>query len=199
MGCQMSIPQPHRTPETEKRTRFSLRERVRKRLEEQRDKQRATRASNLDEGLRQLNQRLGFTRSQRTDHDVAGAVKVGPTQAQARSLYYSSDLDGYAEPGEVVWVTVPSTPPQHRSMLVVGRNRHDVVGLLISSNPEHAGEENWLAIGKGEWDATTDQCWLRLDKALSVPETDITRRGILFPRRRFEVVAGRLRSGFHWS
>ncbi|MHA2789536.1 type II toxin-antitoxin system PemK/MazF family toxin [Corynebacterium sp. S7] len=157
----------------------------------------ARKLTSLDKGLSQLNQRLGNTTDKHT-HRVAEALQVDPTEHLARSIYYSSDLDGYAEPGEVVWVTVPSTPPQERSMLVIGRNMQNVLGLLISSHEGHANKSEWLEIGNGEWDTSATQCWLRLDKTIVVPETQVSRRGILFPRSRFELVANRLRATFRW-
>lgn len=152
----------------------------------------------LDKSLSQLNQRLGITSSQHT-HRTAASLHVDATDQLARSIFYSSDLDGYAEPGEVVWVTVPTSPPQERSMLVIGRNLHNVLGLLISSHRGQTNESHWIEIGNGEWDTSADQCWLRLDKTIVVPETQVSRRGILFPRPRFEVVANRLRNSFSWA
>lgn len=90
-------------------------------------------------------------------------------------------MDGQAEPGEIVWVTVPSDPPQERSLVVIGREHHDVLGLLISPREKHRHEDHWLGIGSGEWDDTGDPCWVRLDKTLMVPETEVHRRGTYIP------------------
>ena len=103
------------------------------------------------------------------------------------------DMDGGAEPGEVVWVTVPSQPPRERSMLVVGREYRDVLGLLISPEEQHADDDRWFEIGPGDWDASGSPCWVRLDKTLVVPEADVHRRGTTVPQRRFERVANTLR------
>ncbi|WP_018296423.1 type II toxin-antitoxin system PemK/MazF family toxin [Corynebacterium lubricantis] len=178
--------------------RVSQRRAARKERAEERANARANKLTALDQGLTQLNQRLGITATKQT-HSVAAALQVDPTEHLARSIYYSPDLDGYAEPGEVVWVTVPSSPPQERSMLVIGRNMQNVLGLLISSHKGHANKSEWLEIGNGEWDTNAEQCWLRLDKTIVVPETQVSRRGILFPRSRFEVVANRLRATFRWA
>ncbi|WP_257160311.1 type II toxin-antitoxin system PemK/MazF family toxin [Corynebacterium cystitidis] len=177
-------------------SRFFLRRKERRRRA--RERKAATETDDLDLGLAKLNQRLGGNNTDSRPR-VARSLRVEPTARLARSIYYSSDLDGHAEPGEVVWVTVPSRPPQERSMLVIGRQQHKVLGLLISSNSQHSADSSWLEIGSGEWGGDGARCWLRLDKTMIVPEIEVSRRGILFPQRRFNVVANRLRSMFNWA
>ncbi|MCT1683336.1 type II toxin-antitoxin system PemK/MazF family toxin [Corynebacterium appendicis] len=151
----------------------------------------------LDQGLKILNERMGNspTRVRRRP----ARTRVVPTRDISRSIFYAPDMDGQAEPGEVVWFNVPTTPLKERSMLVVGRDRHEVLGLLISANEDHADDSDWVAIGCGEWKATGEPCWVRMDKTLFVPETDLRRRGALFPARRFEHIADHLRKHFDWA
>lgn len=156
------------------------------------------RAASLDEGLALLNERLASPAAQRRSK-LAARVHIQPTAKISRNIYYAPDMDGNTEPGEVVWVTVPSQPPSERSMLVVGRDNHEVLGLLISPQQQHADDARWLGIGAGEWDPSGEPCWVRLDKTLCVPETDVHRRGTTVPRLRFERVANRLRDHFDWS
>lgn len=156
------------------------------------------RVGSLDQGLALLNERLG-TRNPAHEPRTATYVTVRPTAHLPRNIYYAPDMDGNAEPGEVVWVTVPSHPPRQRSMLVVGRERGEVLGLLISSEAEHASDERWLGIGAGEWNASGKPCWVRLDKTMIVPESDLHRSGTIIPQRRFERVANRLRDRFDWE
>lgn len=155
-------------------------------------------ASALDQGLDLLNERLGNTAY--TENELPAArVEVIPTATISRNIYYAPDMDGQAEPGEVVWFNPSTDPPQERSMLVVGRNRHDVLGLLISGEENHTDDDDWLTIGSGEWQTSGEPCWVRLDKVLSIPEEDVRRRGTLFPPRRFERIADTLRRRFDWS
>ena len=53
-------------------------------------------------------------------------------------LEYSPELDGRADPGEVVWTWVPyeEDPRQgkDRPVLVVGRRGRTMLGLMLSSN-----------------------------------------------------------------
>lgn len=153
--------------------------------------------SPLDQGLRLLNERLGNGPTHRQRR--AARTRVIPTGDIPRAIFYAPDMDGQAEPGEVVWFNVPTTPMRERSMLVVGRERQDVLGLLISSDEIHADDDDWLPIGSGEWKPSGDPCWIRLDKTLSIPETDLRRRGALFPARRFERIADHLRKRFDWA
>ena len=161
------------------------------------------RRASLEEGLALLNERLGLTPGTKT-RTTATRIDVQPTEQHARNLYYGPDMDGNAEPGEVVWALVPSTPPEERAMLVVGRDHHDVLALLIHcgeepvSDPASATEE-WLGIGTGDWDASGQPGWLRLDLLLVVPEASIHRRGATLPARRFDRVANRLRDTYHWT
>lgn len=161
----------------------------------------------LETGLSRLNDRLGLglSDSEGTGPSMpraATALHVENTKDAARSIFYAPDMDGQAEPGEVVWIWTPSDDPtsplRERAILVVGRTRHTILGLLISPNPEHDGEDSWLDIGAGEWDSSGRQCWIRLDKVLEVSELGIRRQGAVLPRRRFERVANKLRQSYSW-
>ena len=151
----------------------------------------------LDQGLTMLNERL--TNQIQKRRSRAPRLTVRPTRSIARNIYYAPDMDGAAEPGEVVWVTVPSQPPKQRSMLVVGREHHDVLGLLISPDTEHEHDERWFEIGPGDWESSGKPCWVRVDKTLVVAESEVHRRGTSVPPRRFQRVANTLRERFDWS
>lgn len=161
--------------------------------------------SHLDTGLARINERLGLQTTYEPDVVRANAarIRVEATDRIPRNIYYAPDMDGQAEPGEVVWVWAPSdgldNPPRERALLVVGRNRHTILGLLISPNPQHDDNDSWLDIGAGEWDASGRQCWIRIDRVLEVSELGTRRQGVLFPPRRFERIANRLRTNFNWG
>lgn len=134
---------------------------------------------------------------------VQTEINVLPTESMARALFYAPDMDGQADPGEVVWIWAPSdgpgSPPRERAMVVVGRTRNTILGLLISSNPEHRGDDDWIDIGAGGWDTRGRQSWVRLDRILEVSELGIRRQGVVIPRGRFERIANRLRNEFSWA
>ena len=130
-----------------------------------------------------------------TNHSV-------PTAERARTLVYAPDLDGRADPGEVVWTWVvyedDPTRGKDRPVLVVGRDRHTLLGLMLSSQ-EHRDEPDWISIGSGSWDYEARPSWVRLDRVLDVPEESIRREGAILEREKFEVVAARLRAEYSWS
>lgn len=128
--------------------------------------------------------------------------RTSPTAHRARRVEYSPDLDGRADPGEIVWtwVTYEEDPSQgkDRPVLVVGRDRNTLLGLMLSSNSDRDDDPNWLALGAGAWDADNRPSWVRLDRVLDVPEAGIRREGAVLDRARFETVAARLRADYSW-
>ncbi|ANE04572.1 type II toxin-antitoxin system PemK/MazF family toxin [Corynebacterium crudilactis] len=129
-------------------------------------------------------------------------ISVVPTESMARLIFYAPDMDGQADPGEVVWIWAPADgpqqPPRERAIVVVGRNRNAILGLLISCNPAHRTDDDWIDIGSGSWDPRGRQSWVRLDRILEVSELGITRQGTVIPQGRFERIANRLRNDFGW-
>ena len=67
-----------------------------------------------------------------------------PTAHRARKVVYAPDLDGRADPGEIVWTWVvyeedPSRG-KDRPVLVVGRDRSVLLGLMLSSQQRHSAD-----------------------------------------------------------
>jgi PemK-like, MazF-like toxin of type II toxin-antitoxin system len=126
-----------------------------------------------------------------------------PTAQRARKLVYAPNLDGRADPGEIVWTWVvyedDPTRGKDRPVLVVGRDRSVLLGLVVSSQSRHAGERDWVGIGVGAWDYEGRESWVRLDRVLDVPEESIRREGAILDREIFDVVAARLRAEYAWS
>jgi PemK-like, MazF-like toxin of type II toxin-antitoxin system len=126
-----------------------------------------------------------------------------PTAHRARRLVYAPNLDGRADPGEVVWTWViyedDPTRGKDRPVLVVGRDHNTLLGLMISSQESHAADRDWVGIGSGSWDDDGRPSWVRLDRVLDVPEEGIRREGAIVERAVFDVVAARLRSDYSWS
>jgi PemK-like, MazF-like toxin of type II toxin-antitoxin system len=126
-----------------------------------------------------------------------------PTAYRARKLVYSPDLDGRADPGEIVWtwVTYENDPTRgkDRPVLVVGRDHTTLLGLMLSSQERHTADRDWVGIGSGSWDTEGRPTWVRLDRVLDVPEEGIRREGAILERAVFDVVAARLRRDYSWS
>jgi PemK-like, MazF-like toxin of type II toxin-antitoxin system len=126
-----------------------------------------------------------------------------PTAQRARKLVYAPDLDGRADPGEIVWTWVvyedDPTRGKDRPVLVVGRDRRTLLGLMLSSQEYHRDDKDWVGIGSGSWDYEGRASWVRLDRVLDVPEEGIRREGAILDQEVFQVVAARLRAEYAWS
>jgi hypothetical protein len=126
-----------------------------------------------------------------------------PTAHRARRIAYAPDLDGRADPGEIVWtwVVYEEDPARgkDRPVLVVGRDSSTLLGLMLSSQERHETDRDWVGIGVGSWDYEGRASWVRLDRVLDVPEEGIRREGAVLDRETFEVVATRLRVDYSWS
>jgi hypothetical protein len=128
-----------------------------------------------------------------------------PTAQRARKVVYAPDLDGRADPGEIVWTWVvhEEDPSQgkDRPVLVVGRDRSVLLGLMLSSRQRDAlddEDKDWVGIGSGDWDYERRESWVRLDRVLDVPEEGIRREGAILDRKLFDVIAARLRAEYAW-
>ncbi|MGC4932843.1 type II toxin-antitoxin system PemK/MazF family toxin [Gordonia sp. DT30] len=129
------------------------------------------------------------------------------TAELARAVSYSPDLDGAADPGEIVWTWVEfeddPTQGKDRPVLVVGRDRNeeqtdDVLGLMLSSKEYHRDDANWESLGSGAWDTQHRESFVRLDRVLVVDADGIRREGAILPREQFDAVASRLRHSYGW-
>jgi hypothetical protein len=120
-----------------------------------------------------------------------------------RRLVYAPQLDGRADPGEIVWtwVAYEDDPSQgkDRPVLVVGREDSTLFGLMMSSQSERDGQRHWFGLGPGAWDREARPSWVRLDRVLEFPEEGIRREGAVLDRARFETVARALRRGYGWD
>ena len=132
-----------------------------------------------------------------------GTVSQVPTADRPDSLQYAPDLDGNADPGEIVWAWVPyeENPElgKDRPLLVVGRHGRELRALMLTSKPPHPGErDDWLELGAGAWDRDGRVSYLRLDRLFQLGENDLRREGAVLDADRFEQVAHVLRSRFGW-
>jgi hypothetical protein len=148
---------------------------------------------------------IGATAPRRPAEITAGRPVTNtsfPTAHRARKLVYAPDLDGRADPGEIVWTWVvyedDPTRGKDRPVLVVGRDRSVLLGLMVSSQQRHAADSDWVGIGSGDWDYQGRPSWVRLDRVLDVPEEGIRREGAILNRELFDLVAARLRAEYSW-
>jgi len=132
----------------------------------------------------------------------AGGVRTVPSGDRARTISYQPDLDGAADPGEVVWTWVPfeedASQGKDRPVLVVARGDGDLLGLMLSSQEHRRDDAHWVGVGAGAWDREGRESFVRLDRVLEIPEHGIRREGAVMPADRFEHVAAALRGGYGW-
>ncbi|WP_420821665.1 type II toxin-antitoxin system PemK/MazF family toxin [Pseudonocardia acidicola] len=131
-----------------------------------------------------------------------GGVRTAPAADRALTIEYAPDLDGAADPGEIVWAWVPyeedASQGKDRPLLVVGRRGGDLLGLMLSSQHDRADDPGWIGIGSGAWDRQGRDSFIRLDRVLEVGEHDIRREGAVLDRSRFDRVAQELRTRYGW-
>ncbi|WP_344608692.1 type II toxin-antitoxin system PemK/MazF family toxin [Sporichthya brevicatena] len=129
--------------------------------------------------------------------------RARPKPPGGRMLAYSPDLDGAPDPGEVVWAWVPfeddPSRGKDRPLLVVGRDGHQLFGLMLSSNADREGQRHWMHLGAGAWDGQQRPSWIRLDRVLDVQEKGVRREGAILDRARFDKVAAELRRSYGWK
>jgi hypothetical protein len=134
---------------------------------------------------------------------TTGGSRTAPARDRARRIAYAPDLDGAADPGEIVWTWVPYEEDdgrgKDRPVLVVGREGRDLVGLMLSSQAERADDRNWIGVGAGRWDGQGRPSYVRLDRVIEVGEHEIRREGAVLDEARFARVADALRTRYGWS
>ena len=112
--------------------------------------------------------------------------------ASGTRVEYSPDLDGDADPGEVVWTWVPYEDDPHkgkdRPVVIIGRTGSDLAGVPLTSKD---GGHGRVAVGTGGWDRSGRPSYAKVDQLLVVRARDVRREGSVLDRGRFDaVVAG---------
>lgn len=168
----------------------------------------------IDKGKAAVQQRLGKGEATPGNPGRPVTDSATPTADRARAIEYSPNLDGNADPGEIVWTWVEFEEHGNRTgdsassvggegkdrpVLVVGREGDRLLGLMLSSQEHRRDDSNWESIGSGGWDGQQRESFVRLDRVLDVPEAGIRREGAILDRGQFDQVANRLRGDYNWS
>lgn len=134
--------------------------------------------------FRERDRLAGNTRKQQSP--TTRKVPTGTT------VEYTPDLDGDADPGEVVWTWVPyeddPSKGKDRPVVIIGRTGGDLAGVpLTSKNNGHGA----VSVGTGAWDRSGRPSYAKVDQLIIVRERDVRREGSILDRTRFDaVVAG---------
>ena len=117
---------------------------------------------------------------------------------------YSPEPDGQPDPGEVVWAWVPyeDDPSQgkDRPVLVVGRDGTALACLQLTSKDHDRDEQDearhgrhWMDVGTGGWDREGRPSEVRLDRLLTIDESEVRREGAALDRSVFDAVVAAAR------
>jgi hypothetical protein len=105
---------------------------------------------------------------------------------------YSPDIDGDADPGEVVWTWVPYEDDpgkgKDRPVVIIGRTDRDLAGVPLTSKNNGRGA---IAVGTGGWDRSGRPSYAKVDQLLRIEPDAVRREGAVLGRSHFDdVVAG---------
>ena len=124
-----------------------------------------------------------------------GAPSRDSTLAGAR-IEYNPDLDGDADPGEVVWTWVPweEDPSQgkDRPVVIVGIRSGMLIGVPLTSKRRDDGQQ--VPVGTGPWDRDGRPSYAKIDRVLEVDPGQVRREGSILGRSHFDDVVGALRN-----
>jgi PemK-like, MazF-like toxin of type II toxin-antitoxin system len=126
----------------------------------------------------------------------AGLSKAGSASPTARrepgrvTIEYSPDIDGDADPGEVVWTWVPyeDDPSQgkDRPVVIIGWAGAALAGVPLTSKNHHRGDE--VAVGTGAWDRSGRPSFAKVDQLLTIDAKAVRREGSALSRSHFDEV-----------
>jgi hypothetical protein len=117
---------------------------------------------------------------------------------------YAPETDGEPDPGEVVWAWVPyeDDPDQgkDRPVLVLARQGTTLACLMLTSKDHDRDAEDeerhgryWMDVGTGGWDSQRRDSEVRLDRLLTLPESEVRREGAALPEPVFDAVVAAAR------
>jgi hypothetical protein len=112
--------------------------------------------------------------------------------ATGTQVEYSPDIDGDADPGEVVWAWVPyeddPSKGKDRPVVIIGTCPGGLAGVPLTSKNKGRGA---VPVGSGGWDRSGRPSWAKVDQLIVVGQSDVRREGSVLDRQRFDaVVAG---------
>ena len=103
---------------------------------------------------------------------------------------YSPDIDGDADPGEVVWTWVPyeddPSKGKDRPVVIIGTCPGGLAGVPLTS--KNKGRDDQVAVGSGGWDRSGRPSYAKVDRLLVVDASGVRREGSVLPRRTFDAV-----------
>ncbi len=127
-----------------------------------------------------------------------------PTAHRARRVVYAPDLDGRADPGEIVWTWVvyedDPTRGKDRPVLVVGRDRSVLLGPdAVQPGPPRPTTATGSRSAPAAGTTRAGRAGCAWTGCSTCPRRASAARARSWTARTFEVVATRLRAEYSWS
>lgn len=136
-----------------------------------------------------------WQRAQR-ERDRFSGTTTRPSSPPSRAadsrlrIEYTPDLDGEADPGEVVWAWVPfredPTRGKDRPVVIVGRVGDRLAGVPLTS--KRKDRDDHVPVGTGAWDSKRRDSWAKVDQVITVEPDAVRREGAILARDRFDAV-----------
>lgn len=130
----------------------------------------------------------------------------GDFEGKVRPVY-SPDLDGDADPGEVVWAWIPFeedfSKGKDRPALIIGHDSQWLLALMLTSKDHVPGSVGdiredehamWMNVGSGDWDAQGRASEVRLDRVIRVAQGAVRREGAIVPMALFSQIVDNVRN-----
>lgn len=116
---------------------------------------------------------------------------------------YAPNLDGDADPGEIVWTWVPFeedySQGKDRPVLVIGTDGEWMLALMLTSKDHTRDLERearygrrWMDIGTGPWDKAGRPSEVRLDRIIRVDPNAIRREGAIVAKSLYDAITAAL-------
>ncbi len=140
-----------------------------------------------------------FQEAQAEREPIAGKTvkKTAPRNRRVEHgvrVEYTPDLDGDADPGEVVWAWVPFREDPNRGkdrpVVVIGRSGDDLAAVPLTSKNKRRGDH--VPVGSGGWDPKRRPSYAKVDRLIMIDPDDVRREGSVLDRNRFDDVVGNL-------
>lgn len=139
-------------------------------------------ARQLVGGLQERDRLAGRTR--RVAAPPTSRVPSGVT------VEYTPDIDGDADPGEVVWTWVPYEDDprtgKDRPVVIIGRTGRQLAGVPLTSKKK--GRVDEVPVGSGAWDRSGRPSYAKIDRLLTIDPAAVRREGSALARDRFDAV-----------
>jgi hypothetical protein len=112
---------------------------------------------------------------------------------------YAPETDGLPDPGEVCWAWVPFEDDpalgKDRPVLVLSSLNGVLTCLTMTSKDHDRDAEDearygryWMDLGSGAWDREGRPSEVRLDRLLTIPESEVRREGAALDEAMFNEV-----------